>query len=208
MADSSSAPSTPASQAAANKLAGVRPPIAAQTAPPVETGRAAKSGKVAKEKKVSKKAKGAAEGGEKKKRKKPIKPIAIALVLLLVAYEVKGKVEKPHYSAAHPVPKGMVYDFPAAVTTNLPDGSLAQISLSLQLTKVGSTKVVTKDISELMGTAIQIIGARSYAQLLSPAGRVALQGALLGAFQTDLGMTEGAQEVSGVYFTSFVLQQQ
>jgi flagellar basal body-associated protein FliL len=193
------APSTPAAQAAASRLAGMRPPAAAPAA-------AAPPEPVPEEKKGRKSKKGGdADGG---KKKKPVKPILLGLLVLVVAYEVKGKVMKPHYGPHNPVPAGTIYDFPGQVTTNLPDGSLAQISMSLQLTKVGSVKVVTKDNSELMGTATQIVGEHTYSQLLSPAGRVALQHQLVAAFQKELGMTEGAQAVSAVYFTSFVLQQQ
>jgi flagellar basal body-associated protein FliL len=179
----------------------MRPPAAAPTAAPPPSsdgGKEAKAGK-------GKKKVADDEGG---KKKKPIKPIAIAILLLLVAKVVMGKVEKPHYGPKHPVPAGAIYDFPNSITTNLPDGSLAQIGISLQMTKVGSSKVVTKDTSELEGTAVQIIGSQTYNVLLSVQGRAALQKSLLKAFQTELGQTEGAQAVSAVYFTSYVLQQQ
>ena len=200
MAETSTAPSTPAAQAAASRLAGMRPPAAA---PPVaevpEGGKKAKKGKKGEEGK---------EGDGKNKKKKPVKPIALAVLVLLVGYVAKGKIMKPHYGPHDPVPAGAIYDFPESVTTNLPDGSLAQIAISLQLTKVGSVKTVTKDNSELMGTAVRIIGADSYQRLLSTAGRVALQKALLSAYQQELGQSEGAQQVSAVYFTSYVVQQQ
>lgn len=202
MPDTSTAPSTPAAQAAASRLAGMRPPAASPAAAtPAAEADTGKKGRKAKKKDA------AASSGDAKK-KKPIKPIMLGVLLLLVAYEVKGKVMKPHYGPKNPVPAGAIFDFPASVTTNLPDGSLAQISLSLQLTKVGSTKMITKDTSELVGTAVQIIGKDSYATLLSTPGRVALQASLLHAFQAELGLTEGAQQVSAVYFTSYVVQQQ
>ncbi|MCU1492399.1 MAG: Flagellar protein FliL [Acidimicrobiaceae bacterium] len=198
MPDSTTAPSTPAAQAAANRLAGIRPPAAAVgPATPAADRKLAKTS----EKKDEKSAPGT-------KRKIPVKVVALVLLVLVVGYVAKGKIIKPHYGPHDPVPAGAIFDFPSSVTTNLPDGSLAQISISLQLTKVGSSKVVTKDTSELVGTAVQIIGGNSYATLLSTPGRAALQAALLHAFQSELGTTEGAQQVSAVYFTSYVLQQQ
>ncbi len=192
---------TPAAQAAASRLAGIRPPTAAAATPAAEEPEPAGKGKG----KGKKGDKGGEEGG---KKKKPVKPIALAVLVLLVGYVAKGKIMKPHYGPHNPVPAGVIYDFPESVTVNLPDGSLAQIAISLQLTKVGSVKTATKDNSELMGNAVQIIGADSYQTLLSPAGRIALQRALLRSFQQVFGQSEGAQEVSAVYFTSYVLQQQ
>ncbi len=184
---------TPAAQAAATRLAGMRPPTAAPSVEAPEGGAKKKKSK-----------KGDAGDG---KKKKPVKPIALAVLVLLIGYVAKGKIMKPHYGPHNPVPAGAIYDFPSSVTVNLPDGSLAQIAISLQLTKVGSVKTLTKENSELMGTAVKTIGAETYQTLLSPAGRIALQKSLLQAYQKELGQSEGAQEVSAVYFTSYVLQQ-
>jgi len=199
MADTSTAPSTPAAQAAASRLAGMRPPAAGPVAAPAADAEAKVKGRKAK--------KGKADSGEAGgKKKKPVKPILLAVLVLLVGYVVKGKVVKPHYGPHDPVPAGAIYDLPTSVTTNLPDGHLAQIAMSLQLTKVGSTKIVTKDTSEIMNTAVQIIGSQSYAMLLSVHGRVLVKQQILKAIQQELGMTEGAQQVSAIYFTSFVVQ--
>lgn len=196
MADTSTAPSTPAAQAAASRLAGMRPP----TAPAAPAGAPAEP--EAKGRKA-KKAQAAAEGG---KKKKPIKPILLVVLVLLVGYVVKGKVVKPHYGPRNPVPPGAIFDLPTSVTTNLPDGHLAQIAMSLQLTKVGSVKTVTKDTSEIMGTAVQVIGSQSYGTLLSVRGRILVKAEILKAIQQELGMVEGAQQVSAIYFTSYVVQ--
>jgi len=184
----------------------MRPPTAAPAAPSSAPAQEASGTSQASK---GTKGKNVAEDGEGKAKKKlPIKQIGMVVGVLLVGYVVKGRVVKPHYGPLNPVPPGSIYDFPTSVTTNLPDGSLAQIGISLQLTKVGSTKTITKDNSELVGTAVKIIGERTYPVMLSVAGRVQLQAALLKAFQNELGMTEGAQQVSGVYFTSYVIQQQ
>jgi flagellar basal body-associated protein FliL len=57
-----------------------------------------------------------------------------------------------------------------------------------------------------MGTTIATLGNESYGDLLPASGRAALRATLLGNYQKILGTSEGAQVVSGVYFTSFVLQ--
>lgn len=141
--------------------------------------------------------------GEKKK--KPVKPIALAVLVLLVGYVAKGKIVKPHYTPTEKLANGPIFDLPS-ITTNLADGHLAQLGISLQLTIAGSTKELTKDQSEILGSTVQVIGQQTYASLLPPTGRAALQAALLKAYQTDLGTSEGGQQVSAVYFTSFVLQ--
>lgn len=197
MAETSTASATNVSPMTTAQLQGARPVAGAPGGSAAATG--------AQEGKKSKKSKKVDGDG---KKKKPIKPILIVVVLLLVGYVAKGKIIKPHYGPGHPVPAGVIFDFPAAVTTNLPDGSLAQISISLQLTKAASVKTVSSDTSELVGTAVQIIGHDSYSTLLSTAGRLALQRDLLQAFQSELPPSEGAQQVSAVYFTSYVVQQQ
>lgn len=197
MADAASAPSTPAAQAAAARLAGMRPPPAAAAAAPEAPPAEAKKGRKAK--------KGDAEGAEGGKKKKPIKPILIAVVVLLVGYVAKGKIMKPHYKPGEKVPLGAIYQL-GSITTNLSDGHLAQLSISLQLTKPANSKAIVKLQDELTATAVTDIGQQTYNALILPAGRHALAATMLHGFQADLGTSEGAQQVSAVYFTSFVLQ--
>lgn len=188
-----------AAQATAAQLAGIRPPngmppgggLLAQAAQ-AQRAAAAEPAK-------------AAPAGEKPKKKKPIKPIALAVVLLLVGYVAKGKIMKPHYAPGEKVPLGAIFDL-GTVTTNLGDGHLAQIGVSLQMTAVASSKEETKDTSELLGSVVSALGASTYDELLPASGRSALATTLLHDFQVDLGTSEGAQQVSQVYFTSFVLQ--
>lgn len=141
----------------------------------------------------------------KKPKKKPVKPIALAVVALLAGYVAKGKIMKPHYGPGHPAPLGQIIDL-TQVTTNLADGHLAQLGVSLQMSKVGSSKEVTKDNSELLSTIVTDVGQETYTELLPPQGRAALQAKLLQSFQQVLGPADGAEQVVAVYFTSFVLQ--
>lgn len=194
MAPSATAPSTPAAQAAAARLAGMTPPRPSEpAAPPPPATR--------KEQRAAKKAAKKGEGG----KKKPIKPILAVLLLLVVGYVVKGKVMKPHYAPGAKVPNGQIVPL-TQVTTNLSDGHLAQVTVDLQLTKPANLKQVTQEEPALVGAIVTDLGRDSYGTLLQPAGRSALQGELLRNFQQILGTSEGAQQVSAVYFTGFVLQ--
>jgi flagellar basal body-associated protein FliL len=158
----------------------------------------------------------AAEGKKAKKpkatgKKRLVKPIGGLVFALLVFHVVSPKFIKPHYDAAHPVPNGSIIELGTVggttqITTNLSDGHLAQISISLQMTKVGSSKTEGKLEDELMGDTISIIGAETYDELLPQSGRAALANQLLATYQRVLPPVDGAPEVSGVYFTSFVLQ--
>jgi flagellar basal body-associated protein FliL len=146
---------------------------------------------------------GDAADAPKKKSKK--KFIIAAVLVLLVGYEVKGKVVKPHYGPGITVPLGPVIEL-GTITANLSDSHLAQIAVSIQTTVAASSKEETKEQDELIGSTTQLLGNETYANLIDPTGRAAFRTALLKAYQTDLGMSEGAQQVSAVYFTSFVVQ--
>ena len=194
MPQTAGAPSTPAAQAAAARLAGLTPPRpGAPAAVPEPLS-----------KKEARKAKKEAAGTEGKK-KKPVKPIAAVLLLLVVGYVVKGKVVKPHYGPGAKVPPGAVVALPS-VTTNLSDGHLAQVSVSIQLTKAANAKLVANDESQMVASIVSQLGRQTYSGLLAPTGRTQLQATLLHVFQAELGPSEGAQQVSAVYLTGFVLQ--
>jgi flagellar basal body-associated protein FliL len=145
----------------------------------------------------------AAAAPAKKKSKKKL--IIIAVVVLLVAYEAKGKIEKPHYGPGAKVPAGAVIEL-GTITANLSDSHLAQIGVSIQMTAAASAKEEAKEQDELIGSTTQLLGTETYGELIAPVGRAAFKANLLKAFQTDLGPSEGAQQVSAVYFTSFVVQ--
>lgn len=142
--------------------------------------------------------------GAKRSKKKLV---MVVIVLLLVGFYAKGKFLKPHYGPGAKVPLGQIFSLgDTTITTNLSDGHLAQIAVSLQLTKPANSKEVNADVPELTSSTVEILGQQTYAGLLEPSGRENLATELLRAFQRDLGRSEGAQQISAVYFTSFVLQ--
>ncbi|HXQ74906.1 MAG TPA: flagellar basal body-associated FliL family protein [Acidimicrobiales bacterium] len=146
-----------------------------------------------------------ADGGEVKVKKSKKKLIIIMVVLLLVGFEAKSMLLKPHYKPGQAVPLGAILPLDQ-LTVNMSDGHLVQASISLQLTKVAA-KTATLDVPRFDDAAITVLGAETYDALLAPGGRTEAKAAILSLDQKILPPVDGAAEqVSAVYFTSFVVQ--
>jgi hypothetical protein len=65
---------------------------------------------------------------------------------------------------------------------------------------------ITDDTPKFLNAELNVFGALTYPDLLSPTGRTAAQDALLQSFQTIAGLNEGGEQISALYFTSFVAQ--
>lgn len=145
-------------------------------------------------------------GKPKKKSKKKLVLILLVVLLLVVGYEAKSKLLKPHYRPGEAVPAGQVVPL-GTLTVNTIDGHLVQAGIDLQLTAPASKKTVTADEPQLRNAAISDLSRWSYTELLQVSTRAVLQHQMLESFQKLLGTVDGAaQQVSGVYFTSFLLQ--
>jgi flagellar protein FliL len=146
------------------------------------------------------------EGEKKKGGKKKLIIIAVVLVLVLGLYMVKFRKHTPIYKAGEPVPNGKVASI-GTITANTADGHLVQAGIDLQLTVVANSKEESADAPQFTNAAIADLANWTYAQLLTDSGRSGLQTQMLQSFQKILGPTDGAaQEISAVYFTSFILQ--
>ena len=146
---------------------------------------------------------GKKEVKEKKSKKKML--IIMAVVLLLVGFEAKSKLIKPHYYAGEVIPLGTILPLDQ-LTVNMSDGHLVQASIDLQLTKLAS-KAATADVPRFDDAAITVLGAETYDGLLAPGGRTLVKAQILALSQKILPPVDGvAQQVSAVYFTSFVVQ--
>jgi flagellar FliL protein len=152
-----------------------------------------------------------AEGGEaeepKKSKKKLIIIVVGALVLGFGAWTMvlKPMLFPPHYKPGEKVPAGKIVALPQN-TINLSDGHLLQVTVALQQTAPAETATLAEDDPKFLNAEIDVFGALTMPDLLNPAGRTAAQAALLAAFQKIAGTSEGAQQISAVYFTSFVTQ--
>lgn len=152
----------------------------------------------------------AAEAPEDEAPKKKSKKKLLAVVLIVVVLAGGGmfykKLHKVVYKPGQPVPPGQVLAL-GKLTVNTSDGHYVQVGIDLQLTKPASLKTVQPKQPQLLNAAIADLGQQTYTGLLAPTGRSALLHELLVSFQQVLGTVDGAaQQVSAVYFTSFVLQ--
>ena len=92
------------------------------------------------------------------------------------------------------------------LTVNMSDGHLVQASISLQLTKLAA-KTATTDVPRFDDAAITVLGAETYDALLAPGGRTTVKAQILTLGQKILPPVQGvAEQVSAVYFTSFVVR--
>ena len=146
------------------------------------------------------------DGGKVKVKKSKKKLVIIMVVVLLVGgYEAKSMLLKTHYKPGQTVPLGTILPLDQ-LTVNMSDGHLVQASISLQLTKVAA-KTATADVPRFDDAAITVLGAQTYDSLLAPGGRTAVKAQILALAQKIAPPVDGAAEqVSAVYFTSFVVQ--
>ncbi|MDA8293724.1 MAG: flagellar basal body-associated FliL family protein [Actinomycetota bacterium] len=149
-----------------------------------------------------------AEGATKKGGAKKLLIIVVAAVVVLgAAFELvlKPMLFPPHYRPGQPVPAGQIVSLPQN-TINLSDGHLLQVTVALQLTAPASPTAIAKDDPKFLNAELTVFGALTQPDLLNPAGRTAAQAALLQAFQQIAGTSEGAQQISAIYFTNFITQ--
>jgi flagellar basal body-associated protein FliL len=148
---------------------------------------------------------GASDGPVKEKKSKKKILIIMLVVLLVGGYEAKSMLLKTTYKPGQAVPLGTILPLDQ-LTVNMSDGHLVQASIAIQLTKVAS-KTATADVPRFDDAAITVLGAQTYDELLAPGGRTAVKAQILALIQKILPPVDGAAEqVSAIYFTSFVVQ--
>jgi flagellar FliL protein len=155
---------------------------------------------------------GTVEKGSEKPKKSRKKLIIVAALLVLLAggaFVGKGMLAGP--GAPVPDPKTVAGNVVTLtpMTLNLADGRFLKLTLALQLSEAGSPAagsvdaavVPALDGAKALDAAIEVLGQRTYAQLLAPGGRAAAQTALSAQVKKRY---DG--DVLGVYFTEFLMQ--
>lgn len=152
-------------------------------------------------------------GNEKPKRsrKQLIIMAAVLLVLLVVVGFVgKGLLAGPPAPVPDPTKvEGAVVTLDP-ITLNLADGRYLKLTLALQLSEAGSPPAAegeaaaaepALDGAKALDAAIDVLGQRTYAQLIAPGGRASAQKTLSAQVRKRY-----PDDVLGVYFTEFLMQ--
>lgn len=90
-------------------------------------------------------------------------------------------------------------------TMNLSDGSLVQVTVVMHLTTVADVHEIAQHSNQLSNAEIFVFGSMSAPQLLTDAGKLQAQHALLTRFNHILGKRNGWWQVQGILFHDFVL---
>ena len=140
--------------------------------------------------------------------------LAIGLVVLLLGaggFFAKGLL--PGSATAEPDPKTVAGEVEtlSPITLNLADGRYLKLTLALQLSKAagleagaageGAAVAPTVDGAKALDAAIDVLGRRTYAQLLATGGRASAQKAL----STEVRKRYDG-DVLRVYFSEFLMQ--
>jgi flagellar FliL protein len=158
---------------------------------------------------MAKKEKDAAEGAKAKSKKIPA--IIVAVAVLGAAYMLgPGKAKPAPAAGSTPTTTTTILGAVAgldAITLNLADGRYLKVAIALQLkepAKAGATAADATDKSHwarALDATISVLGERTYADLSAPGGRAKAKDEL-SQHVADLYK----DEVTGVYFTEFVMQ--
>lgn len=149
--------------------------------------------------------------GEPAPAKKKGKLLAVVLVGVLAlggaGFKLMGGTGKG--AKGHPAttaPAAGPIDSLDAVTINLADGHLLQVGVALQLTTAAKADKVNQNSPEILDAVISVFSAWSYPALLGPGAHNQARAQLLAKIQSLFPPNGGQPQVSGVYFTTFVMQ--
>jgi flagellar FliL protein len=148
----------------------------------------------------------------KKSRKKMLVLIGVLVALLGAGgYVAKGLVAGPADAAPDPSTVAGKVETLSPITLNLADGRYLKLTLALQLSKAagleagtvgeGAAVAPTVDGAKALDAAIDVLGRRTYAELLATGGRASAQKALSAEVRKRY---DG--RVLRVYFTEFLMQ--
>jgi flagellar FliL protein len=146
-----------------------------------------------------------------KSRKKLFLIVGLVVLLGVGGFFAKGLFGGD--AAAEPDPKTVAgkVETLSPITLNLSDGRYLKLTLALQLSKAagleegtvgeGAAVAPTVDGAKALDAAIDVLGRRTYAQLLAPGGRASAQKAL----STEVRKRYDG-DVLRVYFSEFLMQ--
>ncbi|MDA8197295.1 MAG: flagellar basal body-associated FliL family protein [Actinomycetota bacterium] len=158
---------------------------------------------------TAKKAEEQSEEGAKKGGKKKLILIVLLVILAAAGGGVGASIflggSKPAKAAFVPPKVGPIYDF-GQITTNLADGHLIQVSMSFQLGVNDLSADVSPLTKSLTSIAINDLSGWTYTQLLSVTAKQELAKELIKDFNKVIKVATGKNEITGIYYTSFIMQ--
>ncbi|MHB8189193.1 MAG: flagellar basal body-associated FliL family protein [Ferrimicrobium sp.] len=152
------------------------------------------------------------EPKEKEKKKGGKKKLLLVALVIVLAGAVGGYFflfsakKTPNHKAPKLIVVGPNFNIPQ-LTTNLADGHIVQVSMTLELAAGDTTQEVIADEAKLEDTAILVFGSMTYSQLLPTSGRTAAEMTLASQFNQVLATGNPPHDsIVNVYFTSFIVQ--
>ncbi len=138
----------------------------------------------------------------------PRKKRRLLLSLVVVAVAVGGTAAFFYpklVHAPHGVHNGPILQL-ASSTLNLSDGHILEVTVACQLTSVANVKTITPLEPRIYNAEISVFSGFYYSELLSLQGKRTARQELLKRIQAIIGTQDGYQQVSEVYFTTFIMQ--
>lgn len=109
-------------------------------------------------------------------------------------------------------PAGKPHLAPGAITSSyqmtlgLSDGHYLDVGIAFQLTNMADQAEIRADGPRIDNAVIDVYGAMSYTQVISPQGRAQALSAVVSDVNAILGTRDGLPQVSGAYYTTYIPQ--
>lgn len=91
-------------------------------------------------------------------------------------------------------------------TLNLADGHILEVAVACQLTTAANQKAIDALEPRMFDAEISVFSNFTYPELLGLAGKSLAKAQLLKKLQAIVGTSGGYQQISEVYFTTFIMQ--
>jgi flagellar basal body-associated protein FliL len=131
--------------------------------------------------------------------------LVVVLVLLLaaagyLAWWLESRPPgKPHL-ALGPITS------PYQMTLGLADGHYLDVGIAFQLTNMADTTEMKSDTARIDNAIIDVYGAMTYTQVISPEGRSQALSEVVSDVNGILGSRDGLPQVSTAYYTTYIPQ--
>jgi flagellar FliL protein len=149
---------------------------------------------------------GAPDSGAASKRHGKSKRLLLSIVLAVVIAGGAAAFFYPKLVHSHSgVQNGPILQLSSS-TLNLADGHILEIAIACQLTTAANQKDIDPLEPRLFNAEISVFSGFTYPELLGLPGKSLAKAQLLKEFQAIVGTSGKYQQISEVYFTTFIMQ--